>query len=71
MPDNQSARAKAAPLGSDRRPLARGLPDFPIVAIGASAGGLDACRKFLAVLPPDNGMAFILGDAQRLPNRVS
>ena len=36
-------------------------PDhFPIVGIGASAGGLDACRKLLDVLPPGNGMAFIL-----------
>jgi two-component system CheB/CheR fusion protein len=34
--------------------------DFPIVAIGASAGGLDACRKLLDALPALNGMAFIL-----------
>ena len=34
--------------------------DFPVVGIGASAGGLDACRKFLAALPADSGMAFIL-----------
>ena len=34
--------------------------DFPIVAIGASAGGLDACRKLLDALPADNGMAFII-----------
>jgi two-component system, chemotaxis family, CheB/CheR fusion protein len=34
--------------------------DFPIVAIGASAGGLDACRKLLDALPAHNGMAFII-----------
>jgi two-component system CheB/CheR fusion protein len=34
--------------------------DFPVVAIGASAGGLDACRKFLDSLPISSGMAFIL-----------
>ena len=34
--------------------------EFPIVAIGASAGGLDACRKLLDALPPTNGMAFII-----------
>ena len=34
--------------------------DFPIVAIGASAGGLDACRKLLDALPAVNGMAFII-----------
>ncbi len=34
--------------------------DFPVVAIGASAGGLDACRKLLDALPAVNGMAFII-----------
>jgi len=38
----------------------RGLPSFSAVGIGASAGGLDACRKLLAELPADTGMAFIL-----------
>jgi two-component system, chemotaxis family, CheB/CheR fusion protein len=37
-----------------------GATDFPVVALGASAGGLDACRKFLDALPAGNGMAFIL-----------
>lgn len=32
----------------------------PIVGIGASAGGLDACKKFLNALPPDTGMAYVL-----------
>jgi two-component system CheB/CheR fusion protein len=36
------------------------LGDFPVVGIGASAGGLEACTKFLAALPPNTGMAFIL-----------
>ncbi len=31
-----------------------------MVGIGASAGGLDACRKLLDALPPGNRMAFIL-----------
>jgi len=34
--------------------------DFPIVALGASAGGLDAFRQLFDALPADNGMAFIL-----------
>lgn len=33
--------------------------DFPIVAIGASAGGLEAMIELLKYLPPDTGMAFI------------
>ena len=34
--------------------------DFPVVGIGASAGGLDACKKLVSALPNGNGMAFIL-----------
>lgn len=35
-------------------------PGFPIVGIGASAGGLDACRKLVEAMPPAAGMALIL-----------
>ena len=50
---------------SSRRPLAapdapRGVGAFPIVGIGASAGGLEACRTLLGALAPGNGMAFVL-----------
>jgi two-component system CheB/CheR fusion protein len=42
----------------------RGSPsphdNFPVVGLGASAGGLDAFRRLLAVLPAGTGMAFIL-----------
>ncbi len=34
--------------------------DFPIVGIGASAGGLNAFKKFFSAMPADNGMAFVL-----------
>src|SRR5690348_15437675 len=37
----------------------RGNP-FPIVGIGASAGGLEAFAQFLAGLPEKTGMAFVL-----------
>ncbi len=33
---------------------------FPIVAVGASSGGLEACRKLLAAIPADSGLAFVL-----------
>ncbi len=33
---------------------------FPIVAIGASAGGLQAFEEFFTHTPPDTGMAFVL-----------
>ncbi|HXP95082.1 MAG TPA: chemotaxis protein CheB [Telmatospirillum sp.] len=38
----------------------RGDADFPVVGLGASAGGLDACKALIGALPADNGMAFIL-----------
>jgi two-component system, chemotaxis family, CheB/CheR fusion protein len=34
--------------------------DFPVVALGASAGGLDAFKKFFDALPANSGMAFVL-----------
>ena len=34
--------------------------DFPVVGIGASAGGLEAFTKLFNALPADSGMAFIL-----------
>lgn len=37
-----------------------GSAHLTVVGIGASAGGLDACRKLLDALPDENGMAFIL-----------
>ena len=33
---------------------------FPIVGIGASAGGLEAFRRLLGALPTDTGMAYVL-----------
>ena len=33
---------------------------FPVVGIGASAGGLEALESFLTHMPPDTGMAFIV-----------
>jgi len=34
--------------------------DFPIVGIGASAGGLDAFKKLLKNIPENSGMAYVL-----------
>ena len=35
-------------------------PGFPIVGIGASAGGLEALEKFFKVMPPRAGIGFVL-----------
>jgi two-component system CheB/CheR fusion protein len=65
MPDRHPRKAEAARRRSSRRAVPLGDPPrssdkFPIVAVGASAGGLDACRKLVSALPAANGMAFIL-----------
>jgi chemotaxis response regulator CheB len=64
----RASRARAArepvlpavnPVVEDHLAPAESLP-FPIVAIGASAGGLDALTKLLAAVPADTGMAFVV-----------
>jgi two-component system CheB/CheR fusion protein len=57
--------AKAARPRSRARPLAarappRGADDTLIVGVGASAGGLDACRKLVEAVPADGNLAFVL-----------
>jgi len=41
-------------------PALSGISSFPIIGIGASAGGLEALEIFLAHMPPDSGMAFVI-----------
>src|SRR4051795_3829121 len=55
MPEEQPDR-QAQPVDAERPPR---LP-FPVVGIGASAGGLEAVSDFLAAMRPDCGMAFVL-----------
>src|SRR4030067_3806089 len=49
---------------SNHRPLTETVPlaecIFPVVGIGASAGGLDAIEKFFSNMPSDSGMAFVI-----------
>lgn len=46
-----AAPAPSAPAGG---------PACPVVGIGASAGGLEALRELLALLPTDSGLAFVV-----------
>jgi|SRR6516165_10739073 len=68
-----SSRNRPVPEGAtnpDRRTRSRrraggatsedARPAFPVVGIGASAGGLEAFRKLLEALPADTGIAFVL-----------
>lgn len=43
-----------------KKPKDRQAPNFPIVGVGASAGGLEAFTELLRALPTDTGMAFVL-----------
>lgn len=60
-----TTRKKRAPTrvaGDSAPPAANPMRNslFPIVGIGASAGGLEAFEQFFTHLPPDTGMAFVL-----------
>ncbi|HMH33293.1 MAG TPA: chemotaxis protein CheB [Puia sp.] len=50
-------KSKSKPAISSPHPTS--LNHFPIIAIGASAGGLEAMMELLKHLPADTGMAFI------------
>jgi two-component system CheB/CheR fusion protein len=55
---------KTLPPPRQRKPAAKvaskASATFPIVGIGASAGGLEALEQFLARVPPGSGMAFVI-----------
>ena len=64
-PDKSSARPAAkrrgnAPLPAPAPEPIPASPEFPIVALGASAGGLEAFTAVLRNLPADTGMGFVL-----------
>ncbi|HVR75073.1 MAG TPA: chemotaxis protein CheB [Planctomycetota bacterium] len=82
----KSARSAARAKGRGRgRPAgagpSKGLPPgkktFPIVGVGASAGGLKAFTRLLQSMPEDTGMAFVLiqhlnpAHESRLPHILS
>jgi two-component system CheB/CheR fusion protein len=59
MPKRRVAAAPVQEHG-DSGPEMNGRGCFPVVGIGASAGGLEAFSRLLDALPADTGMAFIL-----------
>jgi len=62
LPEDHSPRQTDQPLSAAEDPdvnSARGHA-FPIVGIGASAGGLEAVTQLLRALPGDTGMAYVV-----------
>lgn len=57
--DDAETRPPSERVSQRQAPL-RESDDFPVIGIGASAGGLEAFQKFFDALPPDSGMAIIL-----------
>ncbi|MEO7597919.1 MAG: chemotaxis protein CheB, partial [Opitutus sp.] len=51
---------RSVPAKSSEKPAAHLQKAFPIVGIGASAGGLEAFTQLLKRLPVDTGMGFVL-----------
>jgi len=66
LPDHEHAETRDKPETHDdkRQPEADAVTPagtgFPIVGLGASAGGLEAFNSFFDNMPPDSGMAFVL-----------
>ena len=53
-------RKKPAKAVQQATPYPQASVSFPIVGIGASAGGLDALEQFLGHVPAGSGMAFVI-----------
>ena len=54
-----TTRKKKTPARKKNTDLTH-LVSFPIIGIGASAGGLEAFELFFKTMPVDSGMAFVL-----------
>ena len=54
------AKAKSDPVQRREEPQQSRRAPFPIVGVGASAGGLEAFTQLLKALPSRTGMAYVL-----------
>lgn len=67
-----SERPNARPAGLISGPASTPSDEalFPIVGLGASAGGLEALEQFFRAMPADSGMGFVVVVQHLEPNRV-
>jgi len=56
--DSNRPESRDAPITADDSENSGEL-DFPVVGVGASAGGLEAIEQLLRHLPPDSGTAVV------------
>src|SRR5690349_1777222 len=54
--EEQQPDRRAHAVGAEERPRL----EFPVIGIGASAGGLEAFIEFFEAMPADAGIAFVL-----------
>src|SRR5712691_2687787 len=59
-PEDPESGSPAAETPSEDGPPRQAVSPFPVVGIGASAGGIEAVKQVLQALPVDTGMAFVL-----------
>jgi two-component system CheB/CheR fusion protein len=59
-PSPARRRTKPAKVARPETPASPASVSFPIVGIGASAGGLEALEQFLGHVPAGSGMAFVI-----------
>src|ERR1039458_8140080 len=59
-PSTSYRRKRPAKVAPPETPASRANVSFPIVGIGASAGGLEALEQFLGHVPAGSGMAFVI-----------
>ena len=61
IPKKRAARGASIARAPPKPATLRARPSGPcIVGIGASAGGFDAIRELLRLMPADSGIAFIV-----------
>ena len=53
-------KKKISEVSLPDKPVIKSPNLFPVVGIGASAGGLDAFKKLLKAIPENSGMAYVL-----------
>lgn len=55
-----AGKAERRPASAATKPGSTAQSSVPVVAIGASAGGLEAMMQLLDAMPADTGMAFLV-----------